>query len=441
MNALVTVSARGAGRPARGPAAEVLLLDCSGSMKFPQAKLLAARKAAAAAIEVLPDGVLFAVVAGTDEARMIYPADQELIAANDRTRAEANQRLAGLEADGGTAMGRWLALARDLLAAHPDAVGHALLLTDGQDESESAAALDAVLASCDGLFVCDARGIGDEWEPAELTRIVSALRGSADSALADAELVADFRSLVGAAMVKVIGDVDLRIGVMPYTRLRFVKQVFPDEYDLTDRCRALNASAVALSTGSWSGAQDREYHLCLEFDPTWPVVYGKDRQLGWVQLEPVADARVAADPVPIIGRWTHDPAPATRIHPKVRHYALQAELVEAVHLGGKSYAAGDPAAAEQHWGVAVRLAHELRNGDMGMRLGRLVEIVDAANGQVRLREGMGHSAILAALIGSSISTASTPESTGLAALDCPDGNCPGLSPAGARYCVACGQPL
>ena len=80
MNAVITVTARGTSSAAghEGPGqdseqrAEVLILDTSGSMKG--AKLAAAKVAAAAAIDCLPDGVRFAVLAGNHEAQMVYPA-------------------------------------------------------------------------------------------------------------------------------------------------------------------------------------------------------------------------------------------------------------------------------------------------------------------------------------------------------------------------------
>jgi len=53
--------------------AEVIVIDCSGSMGNPPTKMAAARRATAAAIEALPDGVGFAIVEGTHEARLVYP--------------------------------------------------------------------------------------------------------------------------------------------------------------------------------------------------------------------------------------------------------------------------------------------------------------------------------------------------------------------------------
>src|SRR5260370_13585714 len=44
--------------------AEIIIIDCSGSMDYPPTKMTQARAATAAAIDVVRDGVGFAVVAG-----------------------------------------------------------------------------------------------------------------------------------------------------------------------------------------------------------------------------------------------------------------------------------------------------------------------------------------------------------------------------------------
>src|SRR3954451_25015238 len=114
VNAIVTVTASGAGTgPATpgGSAAEVIIVDCSGSMHVPRTKMTSAKQATAAAIDTLRDGVEFAVVAGTDEARLVYPYQHGMVVSSPTTRAEAKEAVAKLAANGGTAIGRWLRLA------------------------------------------------------------------------------------------------------------------------------------------------------------------------------------------------------------------------------------------------------------------------------------------------------------------------------------------
>ncbi|MEU5259549.1 VWA domain-containing protein [Amycolatopsis sp. NPDC021455] len=433
MHAILSVTARGGpGRP--GGAAEVLLIDCSSSMRHPRTKIEEAKRAAAAAIDVLPDGVEFAVVRGTETASTVYPRAGRLVTASAETRRAARKEIARLTAFGGTAMGRWLDHAKWLFDGHTGTVRHAVLLTDGRNQSETHESLVKTLNACEGHFVCDARGVGDEWLPDELAEIVKVLRGSADSVVEPREL--DFRGLVGAALTKVLPEVRLRIGTMDYSSLRFVKQVYPGEYDLTDRCRPAGDREVVLALGSFSGDESRDYHIRLDLDEKLEPSFDEDRQLAWAELAEVAGARTNG-PAAVLGRWTHGP---TVVHPLVERYTAQAELAEAITTGGDALAAGRTADAERAWGAAVRLATAQGNEEVLDRLRGVVEILDA--GSVRLRPGAGRSAVLHLLISavSRIGSTSKPEPDAEGPpVTCP--SCRKLSPAAARLCERCGAPL
>ncbi|GAB3969918.1 hypothetical protein GCM10029978_042230 [Actinoallomurus acanthiterrae] len=184
MHVILTVTAEGLG--AYTPTvAEVILVDSSGSMAeritrtpaatrtsdtrigtagdHPRTKIAAARRASAAAIDALRDGALFAIVAGTHRAEMVYPPRAELAVATPETRAAAKRAVTRMTDHGGTAIGTWLTRARALFDTRPATIRHVILLTDGRDESERRADLDAALTACEGRFSCDARGIGDGW--------------------------------------------------------------------------------------------------------------------------------------------------------------------------------------------------------------------------------------------------------------------------------------
>ncbi|MFD2419740.1 VWA domain-containing protein [Amycolatopsis pigmentata] len=398
MTAVVTLAAKTGQAPeAEVEAAEVLLVDCSTSMRWPVAKIVAARQAAAAAIDVLRDGVFFAVVAGTTRARQVYP-ERGMARADRWSRTEAKTQVWTLAADGGTAIGTWLTMAGNLLAEHPGAVRHAILLTDGQNQAESSEQLGRVLDACEGRFTCDARGIGEDWDPAELTRIVTVLRGTADSVVDEKDLAEDFRRLTEHAMLKTVPDVRLRLAAMPFSRLDFVKQVHPMEYDLTGRLQRTEANLMELSTGAWSEGEEREYLVGFEFSPG-EVTYGQDTQLGWLQV-----ASGPGDPVPVIGNRTRDPVEATRIDPKVQKYTVQGELAQAMDEGFAAYQAKDLEKAQRAWGRAVRLTVESPNDEMRKRLAQLVDVIDAAKGDVRLKENLTRSQIMHAVLGSRIST-------------------------------------
>ncbi|HEX6916729.1 MAG TPA: VWA domain-containing protein, partial [Phycicoccus sp.] len=134
VHAIITVTCSGAGEAGRsgsGDAAEVVIVDTSGSMAGQN--IVAAQRAAAAALDQVLDGVWFAVVAGTHEARLSFPRSAEfgMVRMDPQTRAQAKAAVSGFTADGGTAMGTWLTLATRVLASVPSAVQrHAILLTD-----------------------------------------------------------------------------------------------------------------------------------------------------------------------------------------------------------------------------------------------------------------------------------------------------------------------
>src|ERR1700759_1898556 len=126
VSAIVAVTADEAGDappavPQGSGSAEIIIVDCSGSMDYPPTKLSEARAATAAAVDVIHDGTLFAIVAGTSTAWPVYPPDGSVAVAGDGTRAEAKVALRRLRANGGTVIGQWLRLAQQIFQTAPAA--------------------------------------------------------------------------------------------------------------------------------------------------------------------------------------------------------------------------------------------------------------------------------------------------------------------------------
>lgn len=445
MHAVLTVRARDVAGAVARPAAEVLVVDCSSSMDWPPTKIANARKAAAAAVDALPDGTWFALVEGTSEAKMGYPDTPRLVQANDRTRRRAKAAAVRLVAIGATAMSTWLTLARDLLDKQPDAVRHALLLTDGRNESEPAAALHRVLDECEGRFTCDARGIGDDWEPEELRRIAGVLRGTADAVVEDADLPEVFRTLIRSATVKTVPDVRLRLVMPAFTRIESVRQVAPAEIDLTDRVVAVRPGVVEVSTGAW-GEESREFFVSLAVDLKGRPRF-EDLQLGRVELVPPDDSvKVPALPTAILGHVTKDARLSTRIDDNVQRYTVQAELGRHLKAGWARFGEDDRAGAAAEWGEAVRLATKLGNEEILRRLGRLVDI--GPDGAVTLKPDIRPRDGFSAVLGPSSPLFSDPQDPPVTPIELSGGTprvcpvCPGeLSPPEAKFCANCGRPL
>jgi hypothetical protein len=72
----------------------------------------------------------------------------------------------------------------------------------------------------------------------------------------------------------------------------------------------------------------------------------------------------------------------------VAHYTGQAELAEAIQEGLAARKAGDEATATARLGRAVALAVASGNEGTARLLGKVVDVVDAPSGTVRLRKGV-----------------------------------------------------
>ncbi|MBW8794044.1 MAG: VWA domain-containing protein [Streptomyces sp.] len=407
VNAIVTVTATGGGTvgtavgasyaPGQGPAAGVaIMVDCSGSMDYPPTKMRNARDATAAAIDTLRDGTHFAVIGGTHVAKEVYPGGGRLAVADRSTRDQAKQALRRLSAGGGTAIGTWLRLADRLLSSADVTIRHGILLTDGRNEHESPEDLKAALDSCAGRFTCDARGVGTDWEVKEVTGIASALLGTADIVADPTGLAADFTQMMETAMGKEVADVALRLWTPVGTTIRFVKQVAPTVEELTGRRTEAGPRAGDYPTGSW-GDESRDYHVCVEV-PTAGL--GQEMLAARVSLvvpQPGGTSRSSAaesggGSVQNLGAqgliravWTDDMAASTSLNPQVAHYTGQAELAQAIQQGLDLRKAGDMDGATAKLGRAVQLASASGNADTAKLLAKVVDVVDATTGTVRLK--------------------------------------------------------
>ncbi|GGS10648.1 MULTISPECIES: vWA domain-containing protein [Streptomyces] len=391
VDAIVTVTATGGGTlggalvpPGRPCAAVAVMVDCSGSMEYPPAKMRGAREATAAAIDTLRDGTRFAVIGGTHVAQEVYPGGGRLAVADATTREQAKQALRRLSAGGGTAIGTWLRLADRLLSAADVTLRHGILLTDGRNEHESPADLRATLDACAGRFTCDARGVGTDWDVKEVTGIASALLGTADIVADPAGLAADFTRMMETAMGKEVADVALRVWTPAGAALRFVKQVAPAVEDLTHRRTEAGPRAGDYPTGSW-GDESRDYHLSVTVPPAGLGQEMLAARVSLVVPQPDGTVQNLGAQGLVRAVWTDDAAASTAMSPQVAHYTGQAELAQVIQQGIDLRKAGDFDGATAKLGRAVQLANASGNADTAKLLAKVVDVVDAATGTVRLK--------------------------------------------------------
>ena len=391
VNAIVTVTCTGvgavgaAGRAGAGDAGEMIIIDTSGSMG--RTRMEAAKQAADAALDQIADGTWFALVAGTHVAYLAYPSVRSgpgMVQMDPNRRFQAHQAVQQLRADGGTAMGQWLTLAARLF----DSVGgqdggaltkrHAILLTDGENHNETPDQLSAAIAAVAGRFQCDCRGVGVDWQVAEVRRIAQALLGTVDIVPEPAELRAEFAALMQASMARGIAAADLRVWTPQGAQLLFVRQVSPSVEDLTARRTEVNALTGAYPTGSW-GDESRDFHVAVRLPA---------KSLGQEQLAARVQLAVGPDVVAqslVKAKWSDDEGLTTRINAEVAHYTGQTELAQAIQEGLAAKAAGDEATATTRLGRAVQLAEATGNAEATTRLRKVVDIDDPGTGTVRLR--------------------------------------------------------
>jgi hypothetical protein len=383
VDAVVTITAAtagaGAGRAATAEAVEIIIVDTSGSMDYPKDKIRSARNATAAAIDCIRDGVWFGVIAGTQVAGQVFPVAGGLAQASQASRTAAKQAAAGLRSNGGTAIGAWLQLANMLFETRPDAIHHAILLTDGKDESEQPQDLDAALAACQGRFQCDCRGVGTDWVVSELRKVSSALLGTVDIIPDPVGLEADFRAMIESAMGKELADVALRVWTPQGAAIRFVKQVAPTIEDITDKRVAVNPLTSEYPTGAW-GDESRDYHVGIRVTPGH---VGDEMLAGRASL--MASGEVQGQAL-IRAIWTDDSALSTRINREVAHYTGQAELAQVIQEGLEARKAGDEGTATLKLGRAVQLAAQTGNESTTKLLAKVVDVEDPATGTVRLKQ-------------------------------------------------------
>ncbi len=386
VDAVVTVTASGGDGTVAAAAAgqervEVIVIDCSGSMNEDGgAKIRAARQATMTAIDTLSDGTLFAVVAGVDGAYALYPQQAGSVErASAQTKAQAKEVVSQVRAKGGTAIGTWLLAAGGIFNSVPNSINHCILLTDGKNQSESDRALNTAISQCVGLFQCDARGLGTDWNIDELRRISTALLGTVDIIPSPDQMEAEFRALTEAAMGKEVGDVALRLWTPQGSNLEFVKQVAPSIDDLTPKGVPVKALTNDYPLGAWSGDESRDYHVRIRI-PVGSV--GEERLGARVML--VIDG-VEQPSALVRAIWTDDEVLSTRINREVAHYTGQAELADVIADGLAARQAGDGDTATMKLGRAVQLAHEAGNGDTVKLLEKVVDVEDPATGTVRLK--------------------------------------------------------
>jgi len=389
VDVIMTVRATQDGAPTAGGRLEYgILIDCSGSMGE-RGKMASAKLAARAAISRIPDGVTFFVIAFEGAANVVVPATVSAAQA----RAAASQQVAGIEANGGTSMANALHAAAGQFSSAANAVRVCHLFTDGENGDD-----DGVLAKrlqqVKGKFQCECRGIGDGWRPTQLLQIAEALLGTAKGVSSGEDIAADLETTFAQAAARGVANVRLRLIVPPkMARVVDVQQVSPTIISLSAQGVAMDDRTFDYPTGAW-GNEERDFHVVLEMKQAGNV----GEQLRVARTAIVFGDAVEDQPAVTV-TWSADASMTARIDPQVAHYTGQAELAEATREGFNALDRGDTQTATVRLGQALKLAQDSGNEEATRRLAKVVDVVDAAQGTVRLRAGVRKTDILEAEVG------------------------------------------
>jgi hypothetical protein len=393
VDAILSVNVESGGAGGAGAAGRDLaigfIVDKSGSMTGD--RMDAAKRAVAQALHVLRPSAFFFVVAFDGRSQVIVPA----VPATEENKRAAEEAIDGMATGGGTAMSTGLLEARAIMAQMPNAIRQCVFLTDGKNESEKPEAVAHALQACAGVFQCDCWGVGTDWRVGEVQAIARALLGKASIIPEPAGIEAAFRAAMDAASAKAFKDVRLRLWTPQTARIALVAQVNPTIEDIAARAHAVSPQVHEYLTGAWGTGETRDFHVGIDVK----VGHAGDEMLacrpsvvylapdgaapdGWAEREDKpAEARIFAD-------WTDDETLSSPIDRHVAHYLGQGELAKAITAGLELREHGDEAGATQMLGRAVQIAHASGNIEMTQRLGRVVDVVEAATGTVRLKRAV-----------------------------------------------------
>ncbi|WP_405585650.1 vWA domain-containing protein [Streptomyces sp. NBC_01190] len=361
-DALITVKALAAGGTRPVPAAEILIMDRSLSMAG-RGKLDEAKRAMCAAVDALRDGTRLAIIAGNHTARVVYPPTGTLAGIDAGTRAAAKLQIARQLPEGGTAIGSWLTLAGQVFETLPDSgtVRHAVLYTDGKDEHETPEELGTALAACSDRFVCDARGLGDDWNYAELLRITEALHGTAEAVVTISDLTGDFTRLIRQARRIVLPRVYLGLRLNDRFRLDSVRQTRPVDAGLTGSQRQSDGE-LHVPLGAWS-PETRQYEVSLSFDAeSLPV--DEDLRAARITLHaerPDGTRQPCAGTMAMVVRRRSTPGFETMRPSELTRVESRRELGMAMRACADAWDEGDLARADRELRLAVEVAESLQD--------------------------------------------------------------------------------
>jgi hypothetical protein len=370
-----------------------LICDISGSMEG--YKIGATLHAMRIAIDQMDEDAEVFIVTFSNEANLVLDLTR-MTADGKRVAQEA---IATIECGGGTVMSKALKIARERFVKRPGSVRQAIVLTDGRNDDTDLSALEAEVRASSGIFQAHCRGIGTDWSPAQLRLIGDGLLGTVAMITRPNELARDFHRTLAAAMSKLLADVRLRLWMPKNTELKQLKQGFPTEIDLTSTMAVIDERTLEFRLGAWGeGTQD----YCASFKVV-ACAPGEDMLVcrpSLVYVDPKSDQSVVVKGSAMTVAWTNDIHLSARIDSAVAHYFGQGEMARFIRDGIEAIERNDDDTATVRLNEALKLATESGNEDATVRIKKVIDVVSANEGTVRLQGEVKKVAVMDLDIGS-----------------------------------------
>lgn len=188
------------------------------------------------------------------------------------------------------------------------------------------------------------------------------------------------------------GEVRLRLQTPRGCRITGVQQQSPERLELLGLAvPGGDADALEVPLGAW-GNESRDYFVVAELPPqeAGAETLAFRSRVRYVH----GGAQIESDGGWVTAHWTADLALATQDDHQVAYWKSQQELVESIHAGLAARCRGDLTMATLLLGRAVQISADAGNQAMTERLGRVVEVLDAGEGTVRLRPEVDQGALL-----------------------------------------------
>ena len=328
------------------------------------------------------DGTWFAVISGHSVAQMVYPSHPGMAKMTDVTRREAidmidapaqrrsnGDRRVDLRSDRTVRPGADGAASRDPADRRQDRRRARRVRCHRRWPRPKASSSATAAASAPTGWSTSCGTIAD------------ALLGTVDIIAKPDDLEADFEAMIRTSMGRGVADARLRVWAPQGSEVQFVRQVAPTVEDLT---------AKAVQVAHWS-ASSRQARGATRVATTTLRCVSRSRRSATSDWRPASrwssTTRCVAKSL-VKATWSADANLTTRIDPAVAHYTGQAQLADAIQKGLAAKAAGDDRTATVLLGEAAKIAHDSGNEDTTRLLSKVVDVVDAEAGTVRLKSNI-----------------------------------------------------